>query len=121
VKQLRPSGPLVVLLDDPIGISPLRRGSVRVYRHYAVGVIDCSNIVLIVYVVKLRSLSNCELVTRALMVLRTSSSLDCFVVRAGPLQGVQTSSTYLQERLGGSLCLLCSNATLPQNQSVTFD
>jgi hypothetical protein len=52
VKQLRPSGPLVDLLDGPIGIGPLRRGSVRVYRHYAVG--DCSNIVLIVYVVKLR-------------------------------------------------------------------
>lgn len=55
------------------------------------------------------------------MVLRTSSSLDCFVVRAGLLQGVQTSSTYLQERLGGSPYLLCSNVTLPQNQSVTFE
>jgi hypothetical protein len=69
MKQPWPPGPLVVSLDIPIGIGPLRRGSVRVYRHYAVGVIDVSNIVLIVYVVKLRSLSNCELASLTLMVL----------------------------------------------------
>jgi hypothetical protein len=40
---------------------------VRVYSHYAVDVIDCSNIVLIVYVVKLRSVLNCELASRTLI------------------------------------------------------
>jgi hypothetical protein len=63
VNLLRPSGPCIVWLDDPIGVRPLGRGSVRVYRHYAVVVIDCSKIVLIVYVVKLRCVLNCELVS----------------------------------------------------------
>jgi hypothetical protein len=56
---------------------------VRVYRHYAVGVIDCSNIVLIVFVVKLRSLSNCELATLTLMVLCTLSPSEQFAAWRG--------------------------------------
>jgi hypothetical protein len=62
---------LLFSLDVPIGIGPLRRGSLRVYRHYAVGVIDVSKIVLIVYVFKLSTLSNCQLVSLTLMVLCT--------------------------------------------------
>jgi hypothetical protein len=56
VNQLRPSDLCVVWLDDPIWVRPLRRGSVRVYGHYA-------KIMLIVYVVKLGYVLNCELVS----------------------------------------------------------
>jgi hypothetical protein len=61
---------------------------VRVYRHYAVDVIDCSNIVLIVYVVKLRSLLNCEFATRTLifnemLVLRTLPPSEQFAAWRG--------------------------------------